>query len=196
MSTRPCSPQTSRRDFVKHSSVLAAGGSLALGLGRARFAHAKGADETIRIGVVGCGGRGNGAAQQMLSTEQGPVKLVAMGDAFEDSVEKAYSALLKSNGEKIDCPKERRFVGLDAYKKVLVCDIRPSDSGDAAGISTGSLRSCGEGRQAYLHGEAGAAVDLRLACDAYWRPWPSRRKRISRSASVCNATTMPDTSKR
>jgi myo-inositol 2-dehydrogenase/D-chiro-inositol 1-dehydrogenase len=123
MSDTPRLPKTSRRDFVKQSSAVAAAGSLALNLGAARFVHAKGADDTIKIGVVGCGGRGTGATQQALSTTGGPVKLVAMGDAFEDSVEKAYTALSKGNAEKIDCPKERRFFGLDAYQKVLASDV-------------------------------------------------------------------------
>lgn len=116
-------PQTSRRDFIAASSTLAAAGSLALQLGSARFAHGAGANDTIKIGVIGCGGRGNGATQQALSTEQGPVKLVAMGDAFADSIEKAYTAHAGKFGDKVDCPPERRFVGLDAYKKVLECDV-------------------------------------------------------------------------
>lgn len=122
MSDLPRTPGTSRRDFITRSSLVAAGGAMALNLGSARFAHGAGADDTIKIGVIGCGGRGTGAAQQALSTE-GKTKLVAMGDAFEDSVEKAYSAISKGNEDKIDCPKERRFFGLDAYKKVLASDV-------------------------------------------------------------------------
>jgi predicted dehydrogenase len=130
MSDLSRSPKASRRDFIARSSIAAAGGAMALNFGAARFAHGAGADETIKIGVIGCGGRGTGATQQALSTG-GAVKLVAMGDAFEDSVEKAYSALTGGGGKgrnnatdgsaasKIDCPKERRFFGLDAYKKVL-----------------------------------------------------------------------------
>ena len=128
-------PRSSRRDFITRSSALAAAGGLTLNLGLGRFAHGALADDTIKIGVIGCGGRGTGAAQQALSTE-GPVKLVAMADAFEDSVERAYQNLSsgkggkgKNNkgeasvGEKIDCPKERRFFGLDSYKKVLECEV-------------------------------------------------------------------------
>jgi predicted dehydrogenase len=134
MSDTPRPSLKSRRDFITQSSLAVAGASLALNLGSARFAHGAGTDETIKIGVVGCGGRGTGAAQQALSTG-GQVKLVAMGDAFEDSVENAYKNLTKGGGKgknnktdgsadsKIDCPKERRFFGLDAYKKVLESDI-------------------------------------------------------------------------
>lgn len=123
-------PGTSRRDFITKSSLAVAAGGMALELGSARFAHGAEKDDTIKIGVIGCGGRGTGAAMQAISTE-GPVKLVAMGDAFEDSVEKAYKNLENSKGrdgeklskDRLDCPKERRFSGLDAYKKVLECDV-------------------------------------------------------------------------
>lgn len=123
-------PGTSRRDFITKSSLAVAAGGMALELGSARFAHGAEKDDTIKIGVIGCGGRGTGAAMQAISTE-GPVKLVAMGDAFEDSVEKAYKSLENSKGrdgqklskDRLDCPKERRFSGLDAYKKVLECDV-------------------------------------------------------------------------
>jgi myo-inositol 2-dehydrogenase/D-chiro-inositol 1-dehydrogenase len=116
-------PRTSRRDFITTTSAAAAASTLALQLGSARFAHGAGADDTIKIGVIGCGGRGNGATQQALSTDKGPVKLVAMGDAFADSIDRAYQAHAGKFGDKVDCPQERRFVGLDAYKKVLACDV-------------------------------------------------------------------------
>lgn len=134
MTDMPRLPRTSRRDFITKSTALAAGAGLAFNLGSARFAHGASSGETIKIGVIGCGGRGTGATQQALSTE-GPVKLIAMGDAFEDSVESAYKNLSKGGGKgknnktdgsassRIDCPKERRFFGLDAYKKVLECDV-------------------------------------------------------------------------
>jgi len=114
-------PGTSRRDFITKSSLAVAAG-LTLDM-TARFAHGAYADDTIKIGVIGCGGRGTGAGKQALSTE-GKVKLVAMGDAFEDSVENSFKNLSKAVPEdRIDCPKERRFSGLDAYKKVIECDV-------------------------------------------------------------------------
>src|SRR5579863_1542108 len=72
----------SRRTFLKTSTVAVVGTGLAATLGPARYAHAAG-DDTIKIGLVGCGGRGTGAASQALRTP-GNVKLVAMGDAFKD----------------------------------------------------------------------------------------------------------------
>jgi myo-inositol 2-dehydrogenase/D-chiro-inositol 1-dehydrogenase len=108
----------SRRDFLKQSSAVV-GAGLAAGLVTPGGVHA-GADETIRIGLIGCGGRGTGAASQALHTK-GPVKLVAMADAFDDRLEGSLANLQKDDdiAERIDVPAERRFVGFDAYKDVL-----------------------------------------------------------------------------
>jgi myo-inositol 2-dehydrogenase/D-chiro-inositol 1-dehydrogenase len=107
----------SRRDFIKTSAVVAAGTSLLGSLNIARAAHAFG-DDTIKIGLIGCGGRGSGAAKQALSTE-GKVKLVAVGDAFADRLEGSLKGLQNQVGDRVDVPKERQFVGFDAYQKVL-----------------------------------------------------------------------------
>jgi predicted dehydrogenase len=114
---------TNRRDFLKSSTVAAVGAGLAGGLSIARSAHAAGSDQ-IKIGLVGCGGRGTGAAAQALHTE-GDVKLVAMGDAFQDRLDSSLKELEKDDQIKgrIDVPAERRFVGFDAYKNVLDAGI-------------------------------------------------------------------------
>ena len=70
-----------RRDFLKRTSTAIAGASVLGGLSVERSAHAAGSD-TLKIALIGCGGRGSGAASQALSTE-GPVKLVAMADVFQ-----------------------------------------------------------------------------------------------------------------
>ena len=92
--------------------------------------HAAGTDETIRVALIGCGGRGTGAAAQALNTA-GPVTLWAMADAFEDRLESSLRGLQKglpkrydrersdSLEGRIDVPPERRFVGLDAYRKAI-----------------------------------------------------------------------------
>ena len=116
----------SRREFVKNSSILA-GGILTAPL----FANANyfsGADNVIKIALVGCGGRGTGAALQALLSKQN-VKLVAMADAFKDRLDNAYKQLtaddLSDMGakgnvkDKIDVPEERKFVGFDAYQKAI-----------------------------------------------------------------------------
>ena len=124
--SRP-SPQagTSRRDFIRRTSLLAAGGALAGGaLSIARAAQPFGSDE-IKIGLVGCGGRGTGAAVQAMNTTGGPIKLVAMADVFENRVQAAYRSIRGQHNDKVDVPKDRMFVGFDAYKKLLEsnCDV-------------------------------------------------------------------------
>ena len=109
----------SRRQFMKSSSLLA-GGALAGGLSLARSAHAAG-DDTVKIGLVGCGGRGTGAASQALSTS-GNCKLVAVGDAFRDRLDGSLKNL-KKFADRVDVPEEQKFTGFDAYKNVLASGI-------------------------------------------------------------------------
>ncbi len=110
----------SRRDFLKSSSTLAAAGAVAGSLGIARSAHAS-VDDTIKVGLIGCGGRGRGAAAQALAADKG-TKLIAIGDAFADHIEsglRGFREQFGSQPDKVDVPPERRFVGFDAYKGVL-----------------------------------------------------------------------------
>lgn len=120
--------ETNRREFLKTSSLFT-GGALLSSLPFSSFGYHNSNDDVIKIALIGCGGRGTGAAAQALSTKQN-VKLVAMADAFSDRLEAAYTALTKRKykndaGEevnvasKIDVPKERMFVGFDAYKQAI-----------------------------------------------------------------------------
>ncbi len=119
MSKKPS--DSSRRGFLQSSAAVAAGASLIAGLNPVRAAHVS-SDETIRIGLVGCGGRGRGAADQAMNTT-GPTKLVAVADAFDDNLQSAVNTLKRQHGDKVDVPKERQFVGFDAYTKVLEQDV-------------------------------------------------------------------------
>lgn len=117
-------PQTesttqSRRGFLKTSSALAAGTTLNL----AASVYASG-DDTIRVGLIGCGGRGTGAASQALMADP-RVKLTAMGDLFEDALQVSLNSLRQTAGLdiKMDVPTERQFVGFDAYKQVLASGV-------------------------------------------------------------------------
>lgn len=110
----------SRRNFLKTSSLLVAGGAVASNLNIAHAAHAFGSD-TIKVGLIGCGGRGTGAAAHALNTE-GSVKLVALGDVFPNKAQEAYRGLKGQYGDKVDVPKEKMFDGIDNYKKVLETD--------------------------------------------------------------------------
>ena len=88
----------------------------------ARAAHPYGSD-TIRMGLIGCGGRGRGAAAQAMNTQGGQVRLVALGDMFENQIHGTLRGLTAEHGEKVDVSKDRQFVGFDAYKGVLQCDL-------------------------------------------------------------------------
>ncbi|MCH2212507.1 MAG: Gfo/Idh/MocA family oxidoreductase [Fuerstiella sp.] len=113
---------STRRSFLKTSSAAAiAGGSILQDLSSVQASHVS-SDETVRIGLIGCGGRGTGAAGQAMNTE-GPVKLVAVADAFENNLERSIRNLQGSYGDKVDVPRDRRFTGFDAYKGVLEQDI-------------------------------------------------------------------------
>ncbi len=102
-----------RRDFIRSST--AATGLAAAGL-RAPLVHAAGSD-AIGIGLVGCGGRGRGAAADAVKSSPG-VRVVALGDAFPDRVAETRERL-KELGDAGSVPDERAFVGLDAYQKVI-----------------------------------------------------------------------------
>jgi len=113
----------SRREFLKTSSMALAGTALAAGV--ARPGYAAGSDQ-IQVALIGCGGRGSGAAVNALSTKSGPIKLVAMADAFEHRLKGSYENLSKKMAAQVDVPPERRFVGYDAYKKAMDC-LKPGD---------------------------------------------------------------------
>jgi predicted dehydrogenase len=111
-------PTTNRRGFLK-TSTTAMAAAAATEAWLARAAHAAGSD-VLRVGLIGCGGRGSGAAAQALRADQN-VKLTAMADAFEDRLTGSLQNLQKQSdvADKIDVPAERRFVGFDAYKQVI-----------------------------------------------------------------------------
>jgi len=105
-----------RRSFLQTTSTVV-GGALVGALSIERGAHAAGSDE-IKIALIGCGGRGSGAANQALSTE-GKIKLIAMADAFPDRLNNSLNELKKAKAEKVDVPEEHKFIGFDAYKKAI-----------------------------------------------------------------------------
>ena len=121
----------SRRGFVAAAgAVAAAAGVVADPV--ARMAHAAGSDR-LKVGLVGCGGRGTGAASQAISADLGVV-LWAVADAFADQVKAGANLLGRTVEEKakdnasfktrFDCPSERQFAGLDSYKQVIdACDV-------------------------------------------------------------------------
>lgn len=129
----------SRRQFLKSAGTLTTASALA---GVALPAvHAAGSD-TIQVALIGCGGRGTGAAANALATKSARLKLVAMADVFEERLQHSYETLKNASTPRqqgtadswissieptqIDAPRERRFVGFDAYQKAMDC-LQPGD---------------------------------------------------------------------
>ena len=115
---------TTRRNFLQTSGAAVGAGLLATNATISSGAFAA-ADETIKIGLIGCGGRGTGAAAQALATK-GPVQLVAMADAFGDQLERSLKRITNSVGpkqERVAVTPERQFTGFDAYKKLIATDV-------------------------------------------------------------------------
>ena len=83
-------------------------------------------DGTIQVALVGCGGRGTGAASNALSVPEEKIKLVAMGDVFEHRQKASYESLVRKFPKSVDVPDDRKFLGFDAYKKAMDC-LNPGD---------------------------------------------------------------------
>jgi hypothetical protein len=114
---------TSRREFLKNTGRFAATSAMVGAIGPKIYA---GEDNTISVALVGCGGRGGGAASNALSVKNGPIKLVAMADVFEDRLTHSYKNLKKEHDKQVDVPEDRKFVGFDGYKKAMDC-LKPGD---------------------------------------------------------------------
>ena len=114
---------TSRRAFLKDTGRVALASAVA-GAAIPRVHAAE--DNTIQVALIGCGGRGTGAAANALSVKQCPLKLVAMSDVFENRLSGSYNNLSKNFTGKVDVPEDRKFVGFDGYQKAMDC-LKPGD---------------------------------------------------------------------
>src|SRR4029453_18802782 len=102
---------SSRREFLKTTGRIAAASALA-GVAIPHV-HA-GEDNTLQLALVGCGGRGTGAAANAFATSKlGPIKLVAMADVFENRLKGSYQALNEKYSSQVDVPEDRSFVRLE-----------------------------------------------------------------------------------
>ncbi len=115
--TKTTDNRASRREFIRSTTSVAMGTAVAAGISGIPAVHAAGTD-TIRVGVIGCGGRGSGAVQNCLDSAPN-LQIVALGDAFKGQAEGCREKLKQKYSEKIDLPDARIFVGLDAYKGVI-----------------------------------------------------------------------------
>lgn len=129
----------SRRQFLRNTGRIAAASALA---GVALPPVHAGENNTIQLALIGCGGRGTGAAANALATKSGPIKLVAMADVFQQRLDSSYAGLQRAatpqnsaspdrnvggfDPSQVDVPPERRFLGFDACQKAMDC-LRPGD---------------------------------------------------------------------
>jgi len=122
MTDAPHSPN--RRQFLKNTISTATGGGILAATAPLSAAAFAGGNDVLKVGLIGCGGRGTGAAAQALQADRN-VKLTAMGDVFEDRLTKSLKTLSVHGevSEKVDVPGERRFIGFDAYKKVIASGV-------------------------------------------------------------------------
>jgi predicted dehydrogenase len=114
---------SSRREFIKNTGKIAAASALA-GVAIPHV-HAA-ASNTIQIALIGCGGRGTGAAGDALSVKNGPVKLVAMADVFDYRLKSSFDTLKRHSAGQVDVPEDRKFIGFDAYQHAMDC-LKPGD---------------------------------------------------------------------
>jgi predicted dehydrogenase len=112
-----------RRDVLKSSAGVASAAALT-GLATSDLFAAE--DNTIRVALVGCGGRGTGAVVNTFRTTSGPTKLVAMADVFPERLGASYNALAKRSAKQVEVPEDHKFIGFDAYKKAIDC-LRKGD---------------------------------------------------------------------
>ncbi len=114
---------TTRRRFLTDSGRIAGVSTLA-GM-TIPYVHAAGND-TIQLALVGCGGRGTGAAENALGVKNGPIKLVAMADVFNSKLSDSHGKLRQKFAAQVDVPEDRKFIGFDGYRKALDC-LKPGD---------------------------------------------------------------------
>ncbi len=113
----------SRRELIKKTGEVAVASALA-GVA-VPFVHAS-ESNTIQVALIGCGGRGTGAAGNALATNSGPIKLVAMADVFPEKLSHSYEELQSTHPKQMEVPESRKFIGFDAYKQAMDC-LRPGD---------------------------------------------------------------------
>lgn len=108
-----------RRDFINASGLLALGGLTA---SKPLIASSRSLTNGIKVALIGCGGRGAGAAVQALQADSG-VTITALADIFEDRLVGTLEVLRKIGGERVDVPRNRQFLGFDAYEKAIDADV-------------------------------------------------------------------------
>ena len=102
-----------RRQFLKTTAAASALAGVSV-----PFVHGA-SDDTLQVALIGCGGRGTGAAHNAMSVTGPPVKLVAMADVYQERLDKSYKSLKTQHEDKVDVPDDRKFIGFDGYKHAM-----------------------------------------------------------------------------
>src|SRR3954470_24784869 len=120
----PTPPETapSRRDFLKRSSAVAAGSSIAASFGALPVVHAQGS-ETVNVALIGCGGRGSGAALNAMKAAPSN-RLTVMCDLFPDRLNQAKQGLSRQLGKQFEVKDDTSFSGFEGYKRVMDSDVK------------------------------------------------------------------------
>ncbi|NLH74732.1 MAG: Gfo/Idh/MocA family oxidoreductase [Verrucomicrobia bacterium] len=162
----------SRREFLAQAGLTLAGSALA-GVSLPNVHAAE--DNTIRLALIGCGGRGTGAAANALDAPGGPIKLIAMADIFRDRLDNSLRSLREKYGQRVDVPSERQFVGFDAYKKAIDC-LRP---GDVALLTTHAAFRA-------THFDYAVEKGVNVFMEKTFAPDPGGVKRIIRAGEIAD----------
>jgi predicted dehydrogenase len=112
----PVDPKITRRSFINTTGKVTAVSALA-GV-KIPFVHAA-EDNTLQVALIGCGGRGTGAADNALSVTGPPINLVAMVDVFKNKLTGSFDTLKRKHGDRVDVPDDRKFIGFDGYKQAM-----------------------------------------------------------------------------
>ena len=113
---------SSRRKFIKSTGAAAVGSTIALNFVNPNKSFAGINADTLKVGLVGCGGRGTGAANQALKADNNVV-LTAMADVFPDRMKTSIENLTKAHGKRVQVKPEQQYIGFDAYKKLIASDV-------------------------------------------------------------------------
>ncbi len=178
-------PKTpSRRDFLKTSGAALASGAIAASLPVELSAYVAGSD-LLRVGLIGCGGRGTGAAAEALQADPN-VKLVAMGDAFEDRLNSSLDTLKKIDAiaGKLDVSKERCFVGFDAYKQVISSGVDVVLLASPPHFRPLHLKAAVEAGK-HVFAEKPVAVDAPGVCSVLATCEEAKKKNLSIVSGLC-----------
>ena len=173
-------PNASRRDFLKTTGQVATASALA-GVA-VPMVHAA-EDNTIQVALVGCGGRGTGAAENALSTKQGPIKLVAMADVFKDRLDDSYENLKKeSRRQGRSRLSDHKFIGFDGYQKAMDSLKRATSSSSPRRRPSAGFTSATRSRRASIPSWRSRSRSMGRRPAGCSHSARRRRRRTSRSA--------------